>query len=607
MIPVAIAGCAGWFHPAPGGRGVVLCPPWGFEALCVHRSLRRLADELAAHGLPCLRLDLPGCGDSLDPLPGTPLVEAWLDAIAAAATWLRARGGVGQIALVGFRLGALLAAEVAARLGDIERLALLAPPASGRACLRELRAWARLAEGSPGDHGSAVLAEGGIVAGGFLLEAPASAALERLDPLARAVPPARRLLLLERPEVRLPAGTLTGWRRAGAVIEVGPMHGYAELVRDPLLSHPPADGFAGLTEWLADGAPAPPPRLVRALDLPPARLSGSGFVEELRRFGAGERLVGVLTRPVGAAEPGFDRPALLILNTGATHRVGPGRAAVELARAAARHGIATLRMDLGGIGDSDLPPGEQRPDIYRRSALDEVRAGLGLLAQEGWQRVVAVGVCSGAFMAFHAARSEPNLVGLVLVNLPRFAWRPFHPLVFVRTRAILAMLTQVGIWCQGLRGRGDLVPAMQVLSERLAARLALRLPRAARHLAARLSRPGRWLALLARRGVRTLVLYAAQDPGLPLFDRVIEGRRGRLAGGMLEVEIVAEANHAFSDPTSRAILVARTLAHLDRHWPQPARIESVSPGDRAAVRALCDDTVRFDAAVSGACANELAR
>ncbi len=568
MIPVAIAGCAGWLHPAPGRRGVILCPPWGFEALCVHRSLRRLADDLAAGGLPCLRLDLPGSGDSLDPAPGTPLVEAWVEAVTTAAGWLRGHTQASELALVGLRLGALLAAEAAFRLGGVERLALLAPPASGRACVRELRAWARLAEGGPDDHGSAVLAEGGLVAGGFLLEAPALAALAGLDPLARPEPPARRVLLLERPDVRLPAGLLASWRRAGVALEAEPLAGYAELVRDPILSQSPADCFRGLTAWLESGAPAAAERSSKEPAAPaPARLAGPGFVEEIRRFGVGARLAGVFTRPAGSGRLALDRPALLILNTGATHRVGPGRAAVELARAAARHGIGTLRMDLGGVGDSDLLPGERRADIYRRAALADVHEGVELLASEGARRVVAVGVCSGAFMAFHAARAHPRLAGLVLVNLPRFGWRPFHPLVFARTRAILATLSRATTWWQGLRGRGDLVPAVRVLGERLAARLALRLPGPAGRLAAGLSRPGRWLAGLARRGVRVLVLYAADDPGLALFDRVIRGRRGRLEEDALEVEVLSEANHAFSDPASRAILVARTLAHLDRHWP----------------------------------------
>jgi hypothetical protein len=70
-VPVTFAGCFGWLHPAPGRRGVVLCNAWGQEALCAHRSWRLLAMDLAAAGLPTLRFDYPGTGDSLDD-PETP-------------------------------------------------------------------------------------------------------------------------------------------------------------------------------------------------------------------------------------------------------------------------------------------------------------------------------------------------------------------------------------------------------------------------------------------------------------------------------------------------------------------------------------------------------
>lgn len=605
MIPVAFDGCAGWLHPAVGARGVVLCGPWGFEALCAHRPLRELAEQLAHRGMPCLRYDHPGAGDSLDPAAGDALVEAWIRAVAAAVSQLRATSRAQEVALVGLRLGALLAAEAATRLGRIGRLALLAPPASGRACVRELRAWAQLASGGPDDHGSGVLGEGGVVAGGFVLGAAALEALGRLDPLGSPEPPAARILLLERADARPLGGLAQRWRRAGATVEEEPLIGHAELLRDPLLAEAPTATFARLVDWLARDRPAAPGRPTGVAARPPAALlAGPGFGEELVRLGADGRLAGVLTTPAGpcALRPG--RPALLILNTGATHRVGAGRSAVELARAAAHAGVRTLRMDLGGLGDSDPPPGEPRPDIYRRGALLDVRAGIDLLQSRGSQGVVALGICSGAFMALHAALTDPRLVGLVLVNLPRFGWRPFHPLVFVRTRAILASLACASTWRQGLSGRGELAAALRVLGERLFARLAGLLPGPIRRAAGGISRAGRWLRRLAERGTRTLVLYAADDPGLPLFDRVLSGRRGRLMGGALEVEVVARANHAFSDPASRAILIARALDHLERHWPgaaagggggAPARCVGPEPAGARAQAARSHTAAAIDA------------
>ena len=65
MIPVVFDGCFGWLHPAAGNRGVVLCAPHGYEELCVHRQWASLAERLAAAGLPTLRFDYRGTGNSV--------------------------------------------------------------------------------------------------------------------------------------------------------------------------------------------------------------------------------------------------------------------------------------------------------------------------------------------------------------------------------------------------------------------------------------------------------------------------------------------------------------------------------------------------------------
>lgn len=566
MIPVAFAGCLGWLHPAAGGRGVVLCPPWGFEALCAYRAFFETAQALAAAGLPCLRLDLPGSGDSLDPPSGAALLDRWIEALLEAVALLLARTGVREVALVGLRLGALLASETAIRLGGVARLGLLAPPASGRIYARELRAWARLASGEPARPGAAVGVDG-IVAGGFTLDASTLAALARFDPLSGPHPPAHRVLILERGEGAPVAGALGAWARQGVTIEAAPFEGYAELMRDPLLSKPPRAAIARLVRFLAEAMPpSTEPFLAIAAAPSEAVLEGPGFVQRTLRFGPGGRLVGTWTEPA-IPETRRGRPALLVLNTGATHRVGAGRSAVELARALAVEGVASLRLDLGGIGDSELAPGEPLGDVYRRGTLADVRAALDRIESLGSTGVVGLGVCSGAFVAFHAALADPRLVGLVLVNLPRFARRPFHPLVFVRTGALLALLARPATWRRGLVDRSELRAALRILAERLAARLAASSPKRLRRVAVALSAPARALRALMRRGVRLLVVYSGDDPGLPLFDRVIGGGRGRLADGRLEIRVVEGADHAFCAPASRAVLFDLVRRHLERHRP----------------------------------------
>ncbi|MBL8674219.1 MAG: alpha/beta hydrolase, partial [Rhodospirillales bacterium] len=113
MTPVVFDGCFGWLHPAAGSRGVVMCAPLGYEELCTHRPWRGLAERIAAAGMPVLRFDYRGAGDSegcdLDPAR----LRAWLDSVKAAVAWMKARAGVTEIAIVGLRLGGAMATLVA--------------------------------------------------------------------------------------------------------------------------------------------------------------------------------------------------------------------------------------------------------------------------------------------------------------------------------------------------------------------------------------------------------------------------------------------------------------------------------------------------------------
>ncbi len=40
--------------------GLLVCKPFGYEALCAHRSIRTFAEMAAGAGLPAMRFDLSG-------------------------------------------------------------------------------------------------------------------------------------------------------------------------------------------------------------------------------------------------------------------------------------------------------------------------------------------------------------------------------------------------------------------------------------------------------------------------------------------------------------------------------------------------------------------
>jgi exosortase A-associated hydrolase 2 len=119
---------------APAATGIVFCHAFGEERKSSALVMARLARAVAAAGLPALRFDCSGCGDSEGEFVDA-TVESRLEDIATAVAFLRERAGGGRVALLGLRLGATLAALAAERISDCAGLALIEPIADARAYL----------------------------------------------------------------------------------------------------------------------------------------------------------------------------------------------------------------------------------------------------------------------------------------------------------------------------------------------------------------------------------------------------------------------------------------------------------------------------------------
>ena len=186
---------------------MVLCQPLAEEYILSHRSMRRLAELLSRAGIPTLRFDYFGCGDS----PGE-LTEArfdrWLLDVEAATGELLERSGCTRICIVGLRLGGNLALSRGLTDSRIESVVLWDPVVDMN---RHLESVLEATGGArPVD---------GFAMGGFEVAPALVEELQRMDILARADTGQARVLLVETEATSSASALASRLEAAGSTVE----------------------------------------------------------------------------------------------------------------------------------------------------------------------------------------------------------------------------------------------------------------------------------------------------------------------------------------------------------------------------------------------------
>lgn len=578
--PLYLAGRHGplfaWFHaPAvagPAPLAVLICAPLGHEDLATHRSLRRLAIRLAEAGLPVLRYDHPGSGDSGDvddPDTWLPAVEA---AVHEAADALRRLGGAARLVLLGLRMGALLAARAAAGRDDVEALVGLLPVASGRAWLRECR----LLDGR--SIATAVVradpAEG-VDLGGLALGPGPAQALAALEWPPGEAAGAAAVLLVERDD--LPGRLADALGRGGQAVEVLRLPSLDRVIAVAHLSHTPDALFDEVTAWVArrlpPRGPAAAPVSPPSVGTPSVRLGG--VTESLVHLRRSPALVAVLSASLAERDAAPARRGVVLLSSGAERRVGPNRLWVPFARARAARGDVVLRLDMGGIGDSDARTTGHDGEVYDRSCVDDVAEAVAWLRREhGVGPCLVAGVCSGGYHAWRAALGTVDCTAVVAINPLVFHWREgmsLDPSAHAFGRVAVASgamrsLRDPKRWLKLLRGQANL----GVIASALTGRARDALTRQRRRLGRGIGRPrpddlAADLRQAVHRGVRPCFVFADHEPGLHLLAE--EGGtvfRQLQRRGQVEVHHLPGADHTLSHLAARRALWQRLDELIDR-------------------------------------------
>lgn len=276
-------------------------------------------------------------------------------------------------------------------------------------------------------------------------------------------------------------------------------------------------------------------------------------------FGKTSQLFGVVTDPVrDSASKADGRRAVILLNAGVIHRVGPSRLYVALARRMAASGWTAVRFDHSGIGDS---PARRDGLPFEQSAITETREVMDSLQRErGIDRFVLMGLCSGAVTALKSAAADPRVTGAVLINPQGFDASPqWHRYVQVRgdaRRYWTRSLFSADSWARALTGRVGYRRLLDVLW-RQATSPAAEVPEAVTSVS---DRVGTILRGLLTRKVRLLFLCSEGDDGIDYMNVILGQNIRHLQGGeYLDVRVLAGADHSLTLQNSQRQLIDEVL------------------------------------------------
>jgi alpha-beta hydrolase superfamily lysophospholipase len=571
----------GVFHSPVGGSptrplGVVLCNPIGDDLIRAHRTLRHLAETLAAAGFPVLRFDFDGTGDSAGSETDPGRVAAWRADVRLAVEATKATAKVQRVALVGLKLGATFAALAAEDMGGVDALVLWGAYETGAAFVSDVTKAHRMhtmlepqsfSGGPPSSDGEEAL--------GFLLTRSLIADLEAVTLRALARSPARRTLIIDTANLSSTAPLASHIGALGSEVTTHHMPGQKFLITRPQDSEVPRAIIDAIATWVADGLPAAGAVFETASE-PAADSTSLG--ERAMFFGADRGLFGILSSPA-AGTARSDLPAIIMLNAGTIHRIGPHRLYVPMARKWAELGFHVLRMDLSGIGDSRAAVGCPENVVYPRdaeldveAAMDELRHGIGA------RKFILAGLCSGGDITFKLAFKHRDVAGAVMINPRTFCVNDLTMVdSYQQARSYEGSLLQAGAFRKLLRGDAEVARAARIVAPKVADQVVNRARRAMSTLLGGRNEPGgdpppendvpACLRLMSERGVDTFLVVSEHDPGVDYVDARFKNEMQALAAapGFQRVDVQG-TDHTFTARWAQDLVLSTITNHLKQRF-----------------------------------------
>jgi hypothetical protein len=261
--------------------------------------------------------------------------------------------------------------------------------------------------------------------------------------------------------------------------------------------------------------------------------------EAVAQFGPGRALTGIVTRPQRPTRNDALLPAVVFLDAGLIHRVGPNRLYVRLARELSAAGLLSLRFDYSGLGDSRSTD-DPRPAADRM--VSEIRAAMDYLASShGARTFILAGICSAAVLSYLTGREDRRVGEVWMINPPA-------PVLSRRYLRILR--SHPNRWRRLVQSIGH--------------RLKRRPPVTPRGESPPPEQVVHGLASLVRGGVNVVIVSSEWDAGFDYLTGVLPtemAAQGIEAG--IEFISIEGADHLFHLVENQDLLVERLRSHAD--------------------------------------------
>jgi pimeloyl-ACP methyl ester carboxylesterase len=579
MYPASFDGCFGWLHVPPAGIGaetaVVLCPGLRSDALTGYRSLRRLGDALAEAGFPTLRFHYPNTLNS-NTSEAAEHWTVWQLSVHGAANWLRHHSDATRIVLCGLRFGAMLAASVASTRSDIAGLILLAGVLRGRSYIRQLTIEAGLPPAS-------TIASQGLVLGELAFLPKTLRLIDQVDLRRIKLQPKCRVAVYMQTKSPTLSDCLELWGNSGIEASCFDFTGLEGLLQPTFMIHQAPAAVDRVVTWLRGAVPAQALASVPQWTPQLVEIRTPAWVERPLRFSKDNALFGILCRPSGLDSLGR---VVIIANASGDPHCAP--ISVDLARRLAISGIASLRIDFEGIGDS-IAPDDRETHVFETDRSADFSAAVDALSALGYRQFAVQGLCSGAYHAFYAALADPRFTDVLLVNLPLLEWQIGYPIELlgvdtVKPMNLMQKLRSRVIWMQALSGDRWLRERLAWWRRWIVAKVQKShcCPGSPRGMKIS-DNPVRDRICQVSRRARLQFLFAENDPGLAIVTQALGS--GRSPSGVI-IQTVPGLNHSLSGNEMRRVVAEHAIEFLRQSgplWPKSSSAPAASASSNDAV------------------------